>query len=580
MEMNPMTTAVGNDDPGADDTATNPPDYRRGDYVGTPAGQLAFDGVTDDGYQHVHSRTTSYRVPTHLRGRDEIREWAIRSVLNGDIGSALYVPQKQQPSAEQLAATARAKGLPRSNASAVFSSAQQVLNDGPVWKSGLTTLAEDVGTLTPREKQSLVSAMATTESSNTSLLDRWIDETSTPGIAACGPMPDEARQALFGTLVSGQDGTNLEHLFRAARSQTAPESIEQPAQDEFLDALAMHGTREQSAALAQRLLEAARSGDAQAARGVAELLAAAPDSAALQDLLDKMDRPTMDAVVASTAAPESYVTGNAFGGTTVDSSVDLGLYEQMAASVARSGNAVDKAAFAAATAPVFDRLKSSLDGEHQESAVASVAAALSLVIGSDVEGVIENTLLQNDSQGGSSGRDALKAYAGALLDGGQGAHLGAITLSLQRGNDLSQDPMARMSALEVRSGEEPAYANARLMGDWLGITASAIQSRISSRDQNAAYGVFLFSGGADVMKELAGNAFPALKLPSSLLTIATKTAVNGAVLSWRNALARTDREFSQSLYEAALPRHASGVEATGPWVTTMNAHFNASAQRQ
>lgn len=286
------------------------------------------------------------------------------------------------------------------------------------------------------------------------------------------------------------------------------------------------------------------------------------------------------AVVASTAVPQSHVTSDEFGGTAVKAAVDLQLYEQTAASVARSSNAVDKAAFAAATGPVFSRLETSLEGQHRDDVLARLAGAMSVVIGSDVEGVVENTMPQTDFQGGRSGRDALKAYAGALLDGGQGAHLGVITLSLRRGNDLSEDPMTRLSAVPARTGEPQAYANARLMGDWLGITASAVQSRISSRDENAIYGVLLFSASIDVTKALAGSAFPVRKLPSSLLSAAAKPAVNGAVLSWRTALARTDREFSQSLYEAALPRHKSGVEAMGPWVTTMNAHVNTSAQRQ
>jgi hypothetical protein len=90
----------------------------------------------------------------------------------------------------------------------------------------------------------------------------------------------------------------------------------------------------------------------------------------------------------------------------------------------------------------------------------------------------------------------------------------------------------------------------------------------------------MFTGSIDVMKELAGTAFPALKLPVALGAAVLKPAINRSLLDWRTSLARKDREFVRNLYEAALPRHPSGVEARGDWVTTMNAQYFASLQRQ
>jgi hypothetical protein len=90
----------------------------------------------------------------------------------------------------------------------------------------------------------------------------------------------------------------------------------------------------------------------------------------------------------------------------------------------------------------------------------------------------------------------------------------------------------------------------------------------------------MMSGTLDGMKELAGAAFPALKLPVVLGVTVLKPSINRSLLDWRKSLARQDREFVRNLYEAALPRHPSGVEARGDWVTTMNAQFFASLQRQ
>jgi hypothetical protein len=74
--------------------------YRAGDGIGTPHGNLVFKGVGDDGYLHVQTRTTDYRVPAHLGDdRDAIRAWAVRSVEQGSINRAdLYPGSSGNPS--------------------------------------------------------------------------------------------------------------------------------------------------------------------------------------------------------------------------------------------------------------------------------------------------------------------------------------------------------------------------------------------------------------------------------------------------------------------------------------------------
>ncbi len=93
--------------PGSSGTPSNPPveqrprsePYKAGDGIGTPYGNLVFKGVGDDGYLHVQTRTTDYRVPPHLgNDRDEIRAWAIRSVERGDIRARdLYQENPSNP---------------------------------------------------------------------------------------------------------------------------------------------------------------------------------------------------------------------------------------------------------------------------------------------------------------------------------------------------------------------------------------------------------------------------------------------------------------------------------------------------
>jgi len=89
--------------------------YAVGEGVGTPYGNLVFKGPGDDGYLHVQTRTTDYRVPTHLgNDRDEIRAWAIRSVEQGHIDrNDLYTGAQAQPGAS--AQPSRAQSEPYRN---------------------------------------------------------------------------------------------------------------------------------------------------------------------------------------------------------------------------------------------------------------------------------------------------------------------------------------------------------------------------------------------------------------------------------------------------------------------------------
>ncbi|TXI49246.1 MAG: hypothetical protein E6Q50_08645 [Lysobacter sp.] len=83
-----------------DQRRASPEPYRAGDGIGTPYGNVVFRGPGDDGFLHVQSRTTDYRVPTHLgNDRDAIRGWVIRSVEQGHIDRAdLYPGASSAPS--------------------------------------------------------------------------------------------------------------------------------------------------------------------------------------------------------------------------------------------------------------------------------------------------------------------------------------------------------------------------------------------------------------------------------------------------------------------------------------------------
>jgi hypothetical protein len=84
--------------PGASTAKTGEP-YRVNDPIGTPSGELIFEGYKSADATHasngryVRSRTTSYRVPDQYVTRDEVRSWVIGAVKSGAITTPLYLPK-------------------------------------------------------------------------------------------------------------------------------------------------------------------------------------------------------------------------------------------------------------------------------------------------------------------------------------------------------------------------------------------------------------------------------------------------------------------------------------------------------
>ncbi|MFN7881968.1 MAG: hypothetical protein ACK5PF_03005, partial [bacterium] len=83
----------------------SPKFYRPNDRIGTPDGEMVFDGIGDDGYYYVSGRTIpgettkrSYRVPPHLHSADEIRAWVIIQVNAGNIDQRCLFPIKPETS--------------------------------------------------------------------------------------------------------------------------------------------------------------------------------------------------------------------------------------------------------------------------------------------------------------------------------------------------------------------------------------------------------------------------------------------------------------------------------------------------
>ena len=440
-----------------------------------------------------------------------------------------------------------------------------------VWKNDLVAISAAFTRLSPPERQSLVNLMARPSArGELPLLTRWLSRVTHLGMAAFDGLDEKGRLDLWKQLVVGQDKANLARIFQAANQPSCP-SIKKREyhQMQFAQAIAAGGSVQQRIDFASALHPGAVAGAKdpetnRSGRAIAVVMAASTDPTQITAFVKTLGREGMDAVVQA-----SLPTRDA-GNILSFQPMDTGLFRRLASAMALSGNAREKASFVSSTGLMVELLNNTAIGQNRNrKQLGEVSRAISAVIGTDTTGVIENVMLQSTSENRSSGAAALKAYARAALDSGIGTDLGAITLQLQRGNDLKTDPMAYLGKPESRSGEQPTYARARVMGGWLGLVSSAVQTRINRRDTNAAYSSLLFTGSVDVLKEVVGGRFPPLKIAVSLAAPALKTAINFGLLNWRNEATKTDRSFAQGLIEGALPRHRNGVESTAEWTQTM-----------
>lgn len=454
---------------------------------------------------------------------------------------------------------------------ALFATVKRTFEQPVIWQNDLKKISAAFGTLSPPERRSLVNLLAKApDSQHLSLLTRWLDRATSQGIGAFDGLDQKGVSQLWRSLVAGQDKANLARIFFAPSKAKNPSiGAGEYQRLQFARAIAATGTPQQkldfvSALTPHTIAWSKDSATNTSGRAIAVVMAGLTDTKLISACVKTLGRAGMDAAVRASLPLRDAASVPGL------ESVDTKLFQAMAATMARSTNAREKAAFVSASGKALASLNDTTIGPNRSrKELGEVALAISTVIGTDTTGVIENVMMQNTAEGRSSGPAALKAYAQALLDAGNAADLGAITLQLQRGNDLQQDPMKYLGTREVRSGEQPTYSRARVMGGWLGLVGAAVQSRIGKRDTNAAYSSLLFTGSVDVMKELVGARFPGFKLAAGVLAPAVKTAINLGLLNWRNEATREDRSFAQSLLEGALPKHRNGVEATADWTQTM-----------
>lgn len=445
-----------------------------------------------------------------------------------------------------------------------------------VWKDEVTAVSTSFERLNPSERRSLVNLLSRAPNAeNHSLLNRWLDRAMAQGVGAFDGLGEKGSMQMCKQLVVGQDAQNLVRIFASISDHASPAITGSEQQRmQFAQALASTGTAQQKLGWVSELKRNVVAGSIDAStnttgRAIAVVMTGSTDPKLLSGFMAALGRVGMDAVVQASAPTCNVAFAESLAVSVGAKMPNAHLFQKLAATVARLGNTREKAAFVAASGKVIDDLYAN---RAAPKTLGEVSGAISAVIGTDTTAVIENVMMQNTTQGGRSGPAALKSYVQALLESGNGAaDIGTITLQLQRGNELKQDPMKYLAQRESRSGEQPTCVRARVMGGWLGLVGSAVQVRTGRRDANAAYASQLFTASIDTLKEVVGARFPCVKAAMGVATPALKTAVNMGLLTWRNQAAQADRNFAQGLVEGALPRYRSGVEATAEWTLTMKA---------
>jgi hypothetical protein len=449
-----------------------------------------------------------------------------------------------------------------------------------VWKDELSAISSIVKRLSPDERRSLVNLLARTPdaTNQTSLLSRWLSRATVQnGLGAFGGLGAKELSSLWSQLVPGQDKANLVRIFGAIGSSKNPSIRSSEANRmQFARAVAATGNTQQKLDFVAGLTPFALAGAKDAAtstsgRAIATVIAGTTDPKLLSAYLKTLGRPGLDVVVEASAPTRDSAAAGSQAEAAGSEAVDTRLFQKLAAAFSRSGNPREKAAFVAASGNVLENVNTNLVGPNlRRKELGELTRAISGVIGTDTNGVIENVLLQTLVYGGSSGPNALRSYVQASLDSGRGTtDIGVITQQLQRGNNLSEEPIKYLAKRESRSGQQPTYVRASVLGGWIGLIGAATNTRSGKRDTNAALSSLIFTGTVDAMKEMLGTRFPKLKEAIGVLTPALKTSINMGLLNWRNEATRGDRSFAQGLVQGALPRYKSGVEVTAEWTQTL-----------
>jgi hypothetical protein len=478
------------------------------------------------------------------------------------------------------------------NINSVFVSMKETFTQPrQVWKDELTAISAKIERLSPAERRSLVNLLARSPdaSKQTSLLSRWLNRaTAQNGMGPFDGLGQTGLARLWTQLVPGQDKANLVRIFGAIGSIKHPAiSGAEANRMQFARAVAASGNTQQKLDFVTGLKPFALAGSKDAAtstsgRAIATVIAGTDDPKLLSAYVQTLGRQGLDVAVEASAPTREYSAAGSQSEATALEPVDTRLFQKLALTFSRSANALEKAAFVAATGNVLDNINVNLVGPNlRRKELGELSKAISTVIGTDTNGIIENVLLQTSVYGGSNGPDALRSYIQALLDSGKGvSDAGVITQQLQRGNNLSEEPIQYLAKRESRSGQEPTFVRASVLGGWIGLVGAAVNKRSGKRDTNAALSSLIFSGTADAMKEVLGARFAGLKGALGVATPALKTSINMGLLNWRNEATKADRSFAQGLVHGAIPRYKSGVEVTAQWTQTLKVEharrFNGS----
>lgn len=415
----------------------------------------------------------------------------------------------------------------------------QHIFDWDVTRGELTENSELVASLTPEERNELVSNLSDDE------LKNWTQEID----GLNGSLTANERQELYNDLAEGLDGEQLTRLVEAfdgspGGRQALGDAVAAHASPEakiaFIDATKDSIDGEYSATLG-------RDGNAETVVIAKVLASLSGDQAAFDEAIKSLSQGQLEDVLAVglgrnyVADPTGYTAGTYY----FEPSAALGIIEAAANS---SDVQVKGAVFAAATEHF-----NTLEGQTPDAAYTE---ALTQLIQSDPSGLVNELQSRTDVTGGS-----LAAYAKEMINSGNEQDLQNLLVQMQQGNDGTGNAFENFS--------DPAFA--RNLGFMTGAIAAAINS---------------ITGDAQAQADMLGNIFGVgfglggMANPPAGVIATVGNGITSAIISdIIDGVAEGNTDLKQAMYELAIPRGEEGeVNMAGTGYDAFNASFAAVAE--
>jgi hypothetical protein len=406
--------------------------------------------------------------------------------------------------------------------------------------------------LDPQTADSVVDELA-----NRGSLDKFAQEVVDKSWIGPGLTADN-RATLFDNFAKQLDAESLLKVSDAFRNAGTPKDGEQYVQ-ELTAAINNHASPEVRSELTTLLAERANTNTGTSSEAITQKrldgeqasdLLTALEGEQLENTLQALDQNNLlDHVLESSVRTEWHMT---FMGDVSHVTYDTSRFDTIMEHVADLSNPQIKSSVFAAgvtamkavdaeVGPATEFLRQGMMPRYNDEAANEMAASLTKVLDSDVEGVMNELTYHVNTADGSH----FTAYAKQMLEAGATDQLGTIFAKLQLGNDLNGNPTERLeTVVDNQSGNE-IRPHAEALGYFVGSIYAASADITSDQRQQAEFATAVIKGALTVVdKSKIGG--PAVGLIASV----GKESVS---IAMKEALVSQDLKVAQQWEIASVP---------------------------